>query len=698
MAAAPKNRSSKVQSNVRSKVQSNVQSNALALLMIGVLAVMLIPMPPMVLDILLTLNMSIALLVLIGVMGSNKPGDFSSFPTILLFTALIRLSLNVASTRLILLDGNAGQIISAFGKYVIGGSYVVGVIIFLILVVIQFIVITKGQNRISEVAARFTLDALPGKQMSIDADLNAGLITNEEAKARRKELQEEAHFYGAMDGAGKFVRGDAIAGLIITAINIVGGIILGVVFKGMAFTDAAQTYTVLTIGDGLVAQIPGLVVSTAAGILVTKSSREGGLQAEMRSQVLGRATTLRSVGAILLVIGLLPGMPFLAFAIIASLFFYASGRAGLEAAPDSEGAEEAPEARPDSGPVEELLTVDRLGIEIGYRLITLVEAGAKGGLLDHIRAVRRQFASNLGVLVPPIRVKDNIQLQPNGYRIMLNGQVVGAGEVRPGNYLAMDPSGTAGPIQGIETTEPAFGLRATWIAEAEKDKAEIQGYTVIDAPSVLVTHLSELLKRHSHELLSRDDVKQLVDNLKAHAPAVVDELLPNQMTLGQVQQVLAKLLREQVPIRNLQSILECLADSAAETKDVNALTERVRARIARTILEPYLGNGDTLHAAVIDPTLERSLADAVAGSMGIQQLPPGFLARFVESTANALSTMVKEGHEPVVITRSSLRPFLAEAIAGTIPNAAVLSYQETSSAQKVETVARIEVPVGAAGP
>jgi flagellar biosynthesis protein FlhA len=690
MASAPGNR------NIRKP--GAAQSNALAILMIGVLAVMLIPMPPMVLDILLTLNMSIALLVLIGVMGSNKPGDFSSFPTILLFTALIRLSLNVASTRLILLDANAGQIISAFGKYVIGGSYVVGVIIFLILVVIQFIVITKGQNRISEVAARFTLDALPGKQMSIDADLNAGLITNEEAKARRRELQEEAHFYGSMDGAGKFVRGDAIAGLIITAINIIGGIILGVVFKGMAFTDAAQTYTVLTIGDGLVAQIPGLVVSTAAGILVTKSSREGGLQAEMGSQVLGRATTLRSVGAILLVIGLLPGMPFLAFAIIASLFFYASGRAGLEVAPETAGAEETPEAKgPDSGPVEELLAVDRLGIEIGYRLITLVEAGAKGGLLDHIRAVRRQFASNQGVLVPPIRVKDNIQLQPNGYRIMLNGQVVGTGEVRPGNYLAMDPSGTAGPIQGIETTEPAFGLRATWIAESEKDKAEIQGYTVIDAPSVLVTHLSELLKRHSHELLSRDDVKQLVDNLKVHAPAVVDELLPNQMTLGQVQQVLAKLLREQVPIRNLQSILECLADSVTETKDVNALTEKVRARISRTILEPYLNNNDTLHAAVIDPTLERSLSDAVAGTQGIQQLPPGFLARFVESTADALSSMVKSGHEPVVITRSSLRPFLAEAIAGTIPNAAVLSYQETSSAQRVETVARIEVSVGQPG-
>jgi flagellar biosynthesis protein FlhA len=613
---------------------------------------------------------------------------------------LIRLSLNVASTRLILLDGNAGQIISAFGKYVIGGSYVVGVIIFLILVVIQFIVITKGQNRISEVAARFTLDALPGKQMSIDADLNAGLITNDEAKARRKELQEEAHFYGSMDGAGKFVRGDAIAGLIITAINIVGGIVLGVVFKGMPFTDAAQTYTVLTIGDGLVAQIPGLVISVGAGILVTKSTKNIGLQTELGGQVLGRPSTLRSVGMILLLIGLLPGMPFMAFLIIASLFFLQSSRAAIDPGAEAAAAEaEAADRKDEDGaPVEELLTVDRLGIEIGYRLITLVEAGTKGGLLDHIRAVRRQFASNQGVLVPPIRVKDNIQLQPNDYRIMLNGQMLGTGEVRPGHYLAMDPSGTAGPIQGIETTEPAFGLRATWIAESEKDKAEIQGYTVIDAPSVLVTHLSELLKKHSHELLSRDDVKQLVDNLKTHSPAVVDELLPNQMTLGQVQQVLARLLREQVPIRNLQTILECLSDSIVETKDINALTEKVRARISRTILEPYVGSDDTLFAAVIEPNLERSLADAVAGSQGVQQLPPGFLARFVESTANALASMVKDGREPVVITRSSLRPFLAEAVAGTIPNAAVLSYQETSSATKVETVARIEVPLTPTGP
>ncbi|MHC4515822.1 MAG: FHIPEP family type III secretion protein, partial [Planctomycetota bacterium] len=394
------------------------------------------------------------------------------------------------------------------------------------------------------------------------------------------------------------------------------------------------------------------------------------------------------------------GMPFMAFLIIASLFFLQSSRAAIDPGAEAAAAEaEAADRKDEDGaPVEELLTVDRLGIEIGYRLITLVEAGTKGGLLDHIRAVRRQFASNQGVLVPPIRVKDNIQLQPNDYRIMLNGQMLGTGEVRPGHYLAMDPSGTAGPIQGIETTEPAFGLRATWIAESEKDKAEIQGYTVIDAPSVLVTHLSELLKKHSHELLSRDDVKQLVDNLKTHSPAVVDELLPNQMTLGQVQQVLARLLREQVPIRNLQTILECLSDSIVETKDINALTEKVRARISRTILEPYVGSDDTLFAAVIEPNLERSLADAVAGSQGVQQLPAGFLARFVESTANALASMVKDGREPVVITRSSLRPFLAEAVAGTIPNAAVLSYQETSSATKVETVARIEVPLTPTGP
>ena len=678
--------------------QAKEKSNVLASLVVGILAVMLIPMPPLVLDMLLTVNISLALLIIISVMNSRKPADFSSFPTVLLFTALFRLSLNVASTRLILLEGEAGKIISSFGQFVVGGNIVVGSIVFIILVVIQFIVITKGQNRISEVTARFTLDALPGKQMSIDADLTAGIITNEEAKERRQELQAEAQFYGAMDGAGKFVRGDAIAGIIITLINIAGGFLMGFFYYQMAASEALDKYTILTIGDGLVAQIPSLLISTAAGILVTKSASSRGLQAEVGSQMFGQSPALKVVAGILVGLAFVPGMPMLTFLIISGLLFSRGRKIGDE---ESKEREDADQIEKDSSsseeqvPIEELLAVDRLGIEIGYRLITLVEKGRHGSLLDHIRAVRRQFATNIGVIVPPIRVKDNIQIDPNQYRILLNGQVIGSGELRAGQYLAMDPSGDAGPIAGIDTVEPAFGLSAKWIEESLKDQAEVQGYTVIDAPSVLVTHVTELLKAQSHELLSRDDTKALIDNLKVSAPAVVDELVPSKMTLGEIQGVLAKLLKEQVPIRNLQQILEALADVAGETKDPSHLTEQVRAKIARTVVEPYLSDDGDLNVAVIEPNLERSLADTIGGTEGMTTLPPGFLGRFVESVAESLSGMVDDGHEPVLLTRSSLRPFLAEAITGVIPNAAVLSYQESAPAKRVETSRTISVLTGA---
>ena len=679
------------------QLEANSKKNGLlGLVFVGVLTVMLVPVPGFLLDALLCLNITVALLIIMAVLNADRPADLSTFPTLLLFTALFRLALNVASTRLILLEGSAGSVIQTFGQFVVGGEPVVGVIVFLILIVIQFIVITKGQNRISEVAARFTLDALPGKQMSIDADLSAGIISNEEAKERRVELANEAEFYGAMDGAGKFVRGDAIAGIIITAINIAGGLLIAMVYRNMAFGAAVDQYTILTVGDGLVSQIPGLIISTAAGILVTKSGSREGLGADMGNQVFGRAHTLRIVAVIACLVGLMPGMPSLLFFGAGALLYIQSRRvttateaAKRPAQQDGEDADDAPRAE---APVEELLTVDRLGIEIGYRLISLVENGRHGGLLEHIRAVRKQFASGLGMLIPPIRVKDNIAIDPNGYRILLGGQEVAKGELRAGNYLAMDPAGLAGEITGIDTVEPAFGLPAKWITESEKDRAEMEGYTVIDAPSVLITHLTEILKRIAAELISRDDVKQLVDNLKKSSPAVVDELIPNQLGLGQVQRVLSALLKEQVPIRNLQAILEALADHAADTKDLRLLTEHVRGRIARTILEPHLDPDGTLHAAVIDPDLERSLADAVNGNNGMAHLPPGFLARFVDETATALAGLSQSGRNPVLVTRASLRPFLAEAVAGVIPGAAVLSYQETSPATKVETAARVAVP------
>ncbi len=678
--------------------KNTAQNQILAFLLIGILSVMLIPMPSYILDFLLGINITLSLLIVMTVLNTAKPMDFSTFPSVLLFTALFRLSLNVASTRLILTDGNPGRIIGAFGDFVIAGNYVVGVIIFLILVIIQFVVITKGQNRISEVAARFTLDALPGKQMAIDADLNAGIISNEEAKERRASLTKEAQFYGSMDGAGKFVRGDAVAGIIITGINIIGGLVIGIAQEGMKPAEAASHYTILTVGDGLVSQIPGLIIAVAAGILTSKSASSNGLGLEIGDQLLSRPIALRAVSFLILMVGFLPGMPIFPFLIVSGSLLMMSFRKREELPVEGvteaggEGDIETPEVQPESAALEDLLTVDRLGIEIGYRLISLVEPGKHGGLLDHIRAVRRQFASSLGVMIPPIRVKDNIQIDPNGYHILLNGQIVAQGELRAGNYLAMDPGGIAGDIPGLDTIEPAFGLPARWINESEKDRAEVQGYTVIDAPSVLTTHLTEVLRSISSELISRDDVKSLLENLKKTTPAVVEEIIPALLSVGQVQAVLTHLLKENVPIRNLQVILETLADGAIETKDVKMLTEKVRSALARTILEPHLDEHGTLHAAVIDPTLERVLSDAVAGADGLNNLPQGFLGKFVDSTAEALAAMIHEGRDPILITRSTIRPFLSEAVSSVIPNAAVLSYQETGPATKVETTTRISVP------
>ena len=673
----------------------NQRNSALALFFLAILAVMLIPVPTIVLDAMLCLNITASLLILMAVLNAGRPVEFSTFPSVLLFSALFRLALNVSSTRLILLEGDAGKVIKTFGNFVVGGQPLVGIVIFLVLIVIQFIVITKGQNRISEVTARFALDAMPGKQMSIDADLSAGLITNEEAKVRRKALTTEMEFYGAMDGAGKFVRGDAVAGLIITAINIVGGLIMAMLYRGMTLSDGFVTYTILTIGDGLVAQIPALLVSTAAGILVTKGASETGLGQEMGEQMLSSGRTLRLVAGILAALAFLPGMPtLLLFGLATGIFLFAG--AVTQAKEKAERAAAAATAEPTeptdaTAPVEELLAVDRLGVEIGYRLIGLVKPGRHGGLLDHIRSLRRQFAQGLGLVVPPIRVRDNVQLDPNAYRVLLGGQEIARGSLRAGHYLAMDPSGTAQPIAGVETVEPAFGLPARWISEQDKDRAELLGYTVIDAASVLITHLTEVLKKIAGELLSRDDVKSLVDNLKKAAPAVVDELIPSQLSLGQVQRILGGLLKEGVPIRNLQTILEALADACLETKDARQLTEHVRTRLARTILEPHLDAQGTLFAAFLDPELERNLAEALAGNDGVANLPAGFLGRFVDRTAEALSAMARTGRDPVLVTRANLRPFLAEAIAGVIPNAAVLSYQETTPARKVETTQRIAV-------
>ncbi len=671
----------------------------LALGVVAILIILIVPLPPFLLDILISFNIGLSFLIMLVILNISSPLEFHTFPSLLLFTTLLRLSLNVASTRLILLYGNPGTVIKAFGDFVVGGNYVVGMVVFLILVIIQFVVITKGATRISEVAARFTLDAMPGKQMAIDADLNAGLITNEEAIERRDRIQREAEFFGAMDGASKFVRGDAVAGLIITAINIVGGILVGWLNRGLAPLQAMQIYTILTVGDGLVSQIPSLVLSTSAGVLVTKAATKEAMAGEVTRQFTAQPRAILSASGLLLLLGLIPGLPFPPFAVMSAVLFaiwLGLKKEGEEEEAREKAAQEAEErALPPGGPaptVEEVLQVDRLGIEIGYRLIGLVEPGEGGGLLEQIGNMRRQFASRTGVIVPPIRVKDNIQLQPNSYRILLGGQEVGRGELRAGHYLAMNPGGGEVEIEGIETVEPAFGLPGKWITATNKAQAELSGYTVIDAVSVLVTHLTEILKRHAHELLTRDDVKAMLDAQKKLTPAVVEEVVPGLLTVGQVQKVLASLLKEQVSIRNLGLILEALADGAMETKDLRSLTEEVRRRLARSIVEPFLDEEGTLWAVTLDQTLERTMADAVVARGGdLSNLPPGFLGKLVDSAAAELQKAIQSGHEPVLLTRAALRPFLAETLLAAVPGGAVLSYQEAAVARKIESIGTVRL-------
>lgn len=675
----------------------NKANAALMFGVISLIAVLIIPLPTFVLDLLITANITGSILILMATLSARKPLDFSVFPSVILFSALLRLSLNVASTRLILLDGNAGSVIQAFGEFVIGGEFVVGIVVFLILVIIQFIVITKGQNRIAEVTARFTLDAMPGKQMAIDADLNNGVISNEEAKKRRADIAREAEFFGAMDGAGKFIRGDAIAGIIITAINILAGIAIGMLRLDLTLDQAAETFTVLTVGDGLSAQIPSLVVAIASGILVTKAASKNAIASEMADQIIGQRTVVLTSGIILAALGLVPGLPWLPFFLIGgSLIFYSTKLTETDGSSETEREHEEEESTTEESRIEDLLVVDRLGVEIGYRLISIVDPGRHGGLLDHIASLRRTFASTLGFVVPPIRVKDNVQLEPNGYRILLMGQEIAKGELRAGQYLAMDPTGSAPEIEGKETVEPAFGLPARWITEGQKEKAEILGYTVIDAPSVLITHMTELLKGMAHEVLSREDVQALIENLKKQNPTVVEEVVPGLLSPSQVQRVLATLLREKVSIRNLALILESLGDIAPETKDPRQLVESVRLRLNRALVEPYQGGDGKLCVATIDSDLERQLLAALTGNGDQAAVSQGILGNFVEKCAHVLSELVRQGMPPVLVCRAALRPYLAEAVVAAIPGSAVLSYQEIACVNDIEVLEQVKLEGAAA--
>ncbi len=673
---------------------------------LGLMVTLIVPLSPFALDALLATNITTSLLLLMVTMNAANPTEVTTFPTILLFTTLFRLGLNVASTRLILTGGQAGNIITAFGDYVAGDNLTVGLVVFLVLIIIQFVVITKGSGRISEVAARFVLDAMPGKQMAIDADLNGGLIDATEAKKRRKDIATEAEFYGAMDGASKFVRGDAIAGLIITGLNLVGGIAIGTM-GGMGFTQAGERYSILTIGDGLVSQIPALFVSTASAVLVTKSTSPHSLGQNLMAQMGGRPKATMIAAGMLFVLGLLPGMPRLPFFILATVMVLLWNSTkniqsidqllepeetdedpeGAAAGQDSEGASEAEQ-------IDELLQVDRISLEIGYRLIPLVQDQEGGGILDHIAQLRRRFALNEGVVLPPVRIKDNIRLQPNAYRLLIGGQEVAKGQVEPSSHLAMDGGTASGPIQGKETTDPAFGLPAWWIDESLRDEAELLGYTVIDPASVLITHLSETIREDLGELITRDDAKELVESARKTSPAVVEELIPDKMGFGEIQCVLRNLLREGVSIRNMPAILEVVADNVGRTKDVDTLTELVRQRLGRALCESLTDHEGTLHAVTLDPEIENRLASAVGGGgteVEAGSVSPAYLQRLMESVGESIAQATRGGHEVVLLVRSSVRRFLNELVRSSLPKVSVLSYNEVVPARSVETAAVVKL-------
>ncbi len=660
---------------------------ALAFGLVGLLMILLVPLPPFLLDLLLVVNLSASILLLLLVLSSEKPLELSTFPTMLLFSALFRLALNVASTRLILLHGKAGHVIQSFGEFVVGGSLVVGIVIFLILIVIQFVVITKGAGRISEVAARFTLDAMPGKQMAIDAELNNGLITPDEAKVRRREIGREAEFHGAMDGASKFVRGDAVAGLIITVVNIVGGVCVALM-RGMDLGQAFKTYSILTVGDGLVSQIPALIVATAGAIIVTKASSETNLADELAHQMTDRRRGLRLAALIVGVLGLVPGLPAAPFLVLAvALLVVASLRRG--AAPDAPTAEQDPAAAAaeQNAELERLLKVDAMGIELGYRLLHLVEKSRGGGLLAHIAQVRKRFAGEMGVIVPPIRVTDHAKLPAAGYRVLVRGQVVASGELRPGMLLAMNPGGGKGDLPGEATREPTFGLPALWIDESRRSEAELEGYTVVEPVSVLVTHLSETIRENAGLVLTRDDVKALVEAVRKDSPAVVDDLIPNHLSYGDLHRVLRALLAERVSIKNLAAILEVVSEHAAQTKDPDALAELTRRRLARTVVEPYLDEAGSLKVVTLDPALERSLVDVAKNQEAGDGA--GLVRALLDRLLTEVRRLVERGQEAVVLVRAEARTFLRDLLRSVAPRAVVLSYAEAAAARRVEPVAVI---------
>lgn len=680
----------------QTKKKGIVKNNLDVIMAVSVIAIVLmiiIPLPASALDVLISLNITVSIIIILLTLFTTEILQFSVFPTLLLVTTLFRLSLNISSVRLILRDAYAGEVINAFGSFVVGGSYIVGIIIFLIIVIIQFVVITSGSSRVAEVAARFTLDAMPGKQMSIDADLNAGLIDELGAREKRKKLQSEADFYGAMDGASKFVKGDAIAGLIITVINIIGGIIIGVMVLNMDIATSAQTYTKLTIGDGLVSQIPALLISSASGILVTRSGSDESFGNLFVGQLTRFPKVIAIASGVLMFLAIIPGLPHVAFFILAvacgiSAFLLYRDEKELkvkEIESQSQEISEIESREPEN--VMNLITVEPMEVEIGYGLIPLADEAAGGDLLQRITSVRRQCAIEMGVVVQPIRIRDNLQLKTNEYVIKIRGTIVAKSELMPNMLLCMDPSNGEDEISGIKTMEPSFGLPAVWINKDQREEAEIKGLTVVDPTTVMVTHLTETIKTHSYELLGRQEVKLIVDSVKEKYSAVVEELIPDLLTIGELQKVLQNLLKERVPIKDMVTIMESLADNSRTTKDIEILTEYVRFALARTICNPLIDDGRAISVITLEPKIEEIIGNNIQKSMqgSFPAVDPDTTGKILNSIKSSLDNVFFYDNQPIILVSPKIRPAFRKLIEMVFPMVNVLSLNEIPNDVEIKT-------------
>ena len=675
---------------------TNLRAMAAPIFIILILAMLVLPLPPLALDMLFTFNIALSIMVLLVSLSTKKALDFAAFPTVLLLSTLLRLSLNVASTRVVLLEGHtgpdaAGKVIEAFGHFLVGGNYAVGIIVFVILVVINFIVITKGAGRIAEVSARFTLDAMPGKQMAIDADLNAGLIDENEARRRRAEISQEADFYGSMDGASKFVRGDAIAGILILLINIIGGFVVGVMQHNLSMGDAASNYTLLAIGDGLVAQIPALVISIAAGIIVSRVSTEEDIAGQMLSNVFSKTQALYITAGILGMMGMIPGMPNFAFLLLAAGMVWLAWRGSHKpAAPEPEMAAapvSAVEAQEASW--EDVAPIDTLGLEVGYRLIPLVDSAADGELVRRIKGIRKKFARDIGFLPPAVHIRDNLEINPNSYRITLKGVEIGNGEVRTGAFLAIDPGSVVATLPGTQTKDPAFGLPAVWIEADMREQAQAMGYTVVDAGTVVATHLNHLVTQHAAELLGRQETQALLDHLGKSAPKLIEDLVPKLLPVSVLQKVLQNLLVEGVAIRDMRSILDTLLEHAARVQDPNELTALVRVALGRSIVQQIYGASGELPVMALDQNLERLLMQSLqAGSEGAA-MEPGLADSLLARTHASTQRQEALGHPPVLLTPAVLRPLLARFLRRTVPQLKVLSHAEVPEGKQIKVTSLV---------